>query len=133
MQSEIPEGSLVVTKKFDPRRIIIGDTITYRKKDGSTVTHKVENIIENGGTRQFQTKGTENPVADPKLVDSENIVGLVIYHAAGLGSLLAALKGVSLLLSLALIILAGWLYIRGQRTKLSRARKSQAYKSYAAA
>ena len=135
MQREIPEGSLIITKKFDPRRIIVGDTITYRKEDGSTVTHKVIDIIENDDVSQFQTQGTENPIADSKLVAYENVVGLVIYHAAGLGNLFSALKGVSLLLSSAMIVLAVCLYLRGRQLKTEKKHGSgpRAYKSYAVA
>ena len=133
MQREIPEGSLVITKRFDTRRIITGDTITYRKEDGSTVTHKVVNVIETGGMRRFRTQGTENPIPDSKLVNPENVVGLVVYHAAGLGSLLVILKGASLVVSLTLVILAGWVYIRGHKKKPEKAHRTQTYKSYAAA
>lgn len=114
MQSEIPKGSLVVTKRIDPRRIITGDNITYRREDGSTVTHKVIAISGSGGAPEFQTQGTDNAAADPTPVKSEHVVGLVVYHAAGLGTLLCALKGICPLLSLTFIIITACLTLWGR-------------------
>jgi len=80
MQSEIPQGSLVVTKKSDPAIIRRGDDITYIKEGGQAVTHRVETIIDDyrgSGTRGFQTKGIENPLPDDEIVLSSEVLGVV--------------------------------------------------------
>ena len=95
MQREIPKGSLVIAKHVDPVFIKIGDNITYRRQDGSTVTHKVMSIIENVGgstSRGFITKGTENTESDPYTVLAGDVVGVVQVHIAGLGTVLSLLN-----------------------------------------
>jgi len=80
MQSKIPQGSLVFTKETDPNHIRRGDDITYIKEDGTTVTHRVETIIddyEGSGSRGFQTKGIENAKPDDGIVRSPQVVGVV--------------------------------------------------------
>lgn len=92
MQSEIPKGSLIITKHVDSSIINIGDDITYLRSDGSTVTHRVVEIYnnyENSGARGFQTKGIDNPEADENIVYAANVVGVVIFSVANLGSVLS--------------------------------------------
>ncbi|MDR1891985.1 MAG: signal peptidase I, partial [Oscillospiraceae bacterium] len=82
MQREIPEGSLVITKRTEEDAVKIGDTIAFERKDKTVVTHKVVGIIENcGGSefRGFETKGTENPSEDPYTVLSAKIVGVAVF------------------------------------------------------
>lgn len=88
MRSEIPQGSLVITKKTDPKDIKVGDDITYIREDLTSVTHRVIQIHEDyaeSGERAFRTKGIDNTMADNQLVHSKNIVGVVKYHVAGVG------------------------------------------------
>ena len=96
MQSEIPQGSLVLVKHVDPAEIQVGDDVTYLPQDGSTVTHRVMTIYENyneSGIRGFVTKGVENPAPDPDVVYATNLVGVVRFHVAGLGALLSDVAG----------------------------------------
>jgi len=88
MQSEIPQGSLVITKHVESNSIKIGDDITYFKSSESTVTHRVVDIYENynqSGERGFQTKGIENSSPDQDIVASANVVGVVILTVPVLG------------------------------------------------
>ncbi|MDR1891659.1 MAG: signal peptidase I, partial [Oscillospiraceae bacterium] len=80
MQSEIPKGALVITKKVGAETIRVGDDVTYLRSDSTTVTHRVIKIVENyesSGARGFQTKGIENPSPDTDIVHSANIIGVV--------------------------------------------------------
>ena len=106
MQREIPEGSLIITKRMDPRRLLVNDTVTYLREDGSTVTHNIVDIIIVDGNLKFQTKGSENMMPDTELVDSKDVIGLVVFHMAGLGLLLFVIKGFFLMLSVVFVLLA---------------------------
>ena len=88
MQSEIPEGSLVITKDVDTGKIKIGDDITFVRDDNATITHRVVDIIEDypvNGTRGFRTKGLENPEPDSEIVHEGNVIGLVEFSIPELG------------------------------------------------
>jgi len=92
MQSEIPEGALVLTKKVDPGNINIDDDITFvRRKDNSVVTHRVIAIFENYGENNeigFQTQGIDNLSPDQDIVYADDIIGVVKLTVPGLGAVL---------------------------------------------
>ncbi|MCL2023780.1 MAG: signal peptidase I [Oscillospiraceae bacterium] len=97
MEREIPKGSLVITRKVDGSNINEGDTITYKCKDGNTVTHQVIKVIENVGgsdSRGFETKGTENKRSDDFIVLEENVIGVVQKHIAGVGDTISTVRTV---------------------------------------
>ncbi|MDR0862325.1 MAG: signal peptidase I [Oscillospiraceae bacterium] len=91
MQSEIPQGSLVISERVDPNTIQLGDDVTYLREDNSTITHRVVGIIENyedTGERGFTTQGIENEMPDLKTVFSANVVGIVRVSIPHIGTAL---------------------------------------------
>ncbi|HIT89201.1 MAG TPA: signal peptidase I [Candidatus Merdenecus merdavium] len=89
MESEIPQGSLVLTKYVPPSSIAIGDDITFINQDERIITHRVINIYENyeeSGQYGFVTKGIENAMADDDIVYGGNMIGKVIWHKAKIGN-----------------------------------------------
>ena len=95
MQSDIPQGSLILTKQIEYENIRAGDDITFWVDKKTTVTHRVISIIENyenSGQRGFQTQGIENPSPDPDIVYAANIVGKVAWYLPFLGQSLAWLR-----------------------------------------
>jgi len=92
MQSEIPQGALVITKEVDPETIKVGDDITFIRSDNATITHRVVAILNNyedSGYTVFQTQGIENPDPDPDYVYAGNIIGIVKYSMPELGFFLS--------------------------------------------
>lgn len=88
MESEIPQGSLVITKQVSPESLKIGDDITYMANQTTTVTHRIISIVEkyqDTGKRAFQTQGVMNDKPDKNLVPANNVVGKVIFHNKLLG------------------------------------------------
>ena len=103
MQSVLPQGSLVLTKRTDPRDLQIGDDITFMVSENASVTHRVVGIIENhegGGARGFETKGVENERPDREVVYASNVVGKVIFHVPYVGAAMVAVSEHWLLLVL---------------------------------
>ena len=91
MQREIPQGSLVITKKTDPRDVKVGDDITFVRSDNKAVTHRVITIFPNyegEGFTVFETKGLENPEPDFDLVHESNLIGVVVKSVPKLGAVL---------------------------------------------
>ena len=88
MESEIPKGSLVITRHIDPEELKVGDDITYMANETTTITHRIIGITENykgTGQRAFETKGIMNKEADEMLVPSVNVIGKVVFHNLILG------------------------------------------------
>lgn len=95
MQSEIPKGSLILTKHVDVNTIEAGNDITFLRSDNSVVTHRVIKIYENyekAGAQAFQTKGIENPMPDQDIVYADNVIGVVKFHVAGIGDGITYIK-----------------------------------------
>jgi len=95
MQSEIPQGSFVITHKVDPATLQIGDVITFMKDDNTTVTHKIVGIYqdyESSGEIGFVTRGVENPENDAQVVMQENVVGKVIFSNLAIGEVFTLIK-----------------------------------------
>ena len=89
MQDEIPQNSLIVTRRVDPETIAIGDDITFLTPNNTTVTHRVIGIypsFSNTGRPAFETQGVMNTNPDPEPVLAANLVGRVIFHNLTLGN-----------------------------------------------
>ena len=73
MQRTIPVGSLVVSHKVDPRRLAVGDVISFEKPLGAKGidTHRIVAIKNDNGARLYQTKGDSNPIVDPWVITFE--------------------------------------------------------------
>ena len=96
MQPEIPQDSLVITKKVvDADSIQLGDDITFIRNDNDIVTHRVINIIENyddSGIRGFKTWGIDNLEPDPTVVRAGDVIGVVELSIPKLGAVLASIS-----------------------------------------
>lgn len=73
MQKTIPVGSLVVDRSVDPRRLKVGDVISFQKPLGAKGidTHRIVAIKIDKGKRLYQTKGDSNPIADSWVITFE--------------------------------------------------------------
>ena len=88
MQDDIPQFSLVVTRRVDPATIRIGDDITYLRFNNTTVTHRVVGIepnYSNTGLPGFETQGTMNPRPDTEIVPAANVIGRVVFSNLQMG------------------------------------------------
>lgn len=90
MEPELPIGSFILVKMTTPDEIHVGDNAAfYFKSDLSPEpefwTHKVIEVIRDTDGAKFQTQGIANPAPDPFQLDSENVIGKVIYCNKFLG------------------------------------------------
>ena len=80
----------IIIKRLDHDNYDIGDIITFSSNDsnyeGLTVTHRVvkkKNVKMNNS--MYTTKGDNNPVIDPSLVDTDSIYGKVLVKIPKIG------------------------------------------------
>ncbi len=95
MESQIPQGSLVLVKKVEDSKIKVGDVITFVIKAGDTKTHQVVGILDNynnSGQRGYRTKGSENELADKEIVYAGNVIGVVEKHVPKLGTMFSYVR-----------------------------------------
>jgi len=88
MQSELPQDSLIITRRVDPDTLQVGDDISFFLDENTIVTHRIVAVHynhEGSGERAFQTQGIENRMPDHQLVIPENIIGRVIFNNLTIG------------------------------------------------
>ena len=86
METEIFAGDLAVVKEIDPTIIKENDIIAFMH-GGIVTTHRVVDIIEEGGQIRYITKGDNNNVVDNGYVLQEQVEGLYQFKIEGLGNL----------------------------------------------
>ena len=83
--------TLIVVKKTAPAEIREGDVISFYSLDpaldGAVNTHRVVSVEKEGDGYIYQTKGDANNVADAYDVQSEYLVGKVIWSSLILGKI----------------------------------------------
>lgn len=89
MTPNINVYDVVVAVKTDTKKLKVGDVISFYTNEvnvnGLTVTHRIYQIGENGGSLAFKTKGDFNKYVDKWVVSENDIVGKVIFKIPKLG------------------------------------------------
>lgn len=113
MEPTMPVGSLIVASAVDPADLRVGDVVTVTLAGGSSLTHRINAIVEQDDGRMFELKGDANAIHDPVLIVADQVVGRVDVTIPLLGFLLAMLSmptGIAALLSIGgTLLTAGWL------------------------
>ena len=107
METEIMTGDLVVTREIDTSKLKVGDIVAF-KKDGYVTTHRIKEINEAEGQKQYITKGDNNNVEDEGYITDDMIEGLYKHKISGLGNLAMFVQtpsGMVIALSIPLILL----------------------------
>ena len=121
MEPAIPTGALVVLAEVDAEEIEVGDVITFDRPDGATgrVTHRVVDVVGDGGGRAFLTKGDANDVPDPWRVPAAGTQLRHVFDVPLLGYLFGWLSSAAAragLLAVPAVALA-WLTWTGRRRR----------------
>lgn len=92
MEPAIHVGSLVYVKNVEPERLEEGDVITFELGGGVRGTHRIIEVLDEGDSLSFRTKGDNNDDADANPVRPEAIVGKVDFTIPNLGYLVAYIQ-----------------------------------------
>lgn len=93
MEPEIPTGSLIYVTEAD--ELNENDVITFRLSEGTVVTHRIIEIVEDHGELLYKTKGDANDVSDGGMVSEAQILGTPIFTIPMLGYLASYLQSKS--------------------------------------
>ena len=89
------EGDMIIIKKCDPSKLVVGDIITFHaiiNNEYALNTHRIESISGEKDNPKFTTKGDNNAVADTKIVSANDVVGKYVCRLAVLGRLISFLS-----------------------------------------
>ena len=122
MAPNVDVGALVIVDAS--RSPVVGDVISYRTPNGTTVTHRVERVVDRDGSTWIETHGDANADPDPALTPSEAVIGVVAFQVAFLGFVLALLAMpsgiVSLVATAGALLTALWLVEGAEGTAAAR-------------
>lgn len=88
MSPAIDAGDVVFVYETPPEQISEGDVVTFEQAgagDSDRVTHRVVEVVEGDGERQFRTKGDANESPDPSPVSPSQVIGVVGFHVPYMG------------------------------------------------
>ena len=78
-------GSLIYVKSVDTDDIEVGDAITFMLDENTLATHRVTEVIEDGSSVSFKTKGDANNNEDAEAVSAQNVLGVPKFSIPYLG------------------------------------------------
>lgn len=105
MEQTIKVNDLVVIKKCTEEEIKKGDIITYKKEDGTIVTHRIIRITKEEGQNLYTTKGDNNEVEDAEKIKHEQVQGKYLFKIQGFGKFAQKLQENNGLISVGLTII----------------------------
>ena len=79
MYPVIESGDLIICNTADADEIRVDDVISFYDPMGSgtsVVTHRVLEVVDEGGKISFRTKGDNNNAEDTALVPADNLIGI---------------------------------------------------------
>lgn len=87
MEPTFYKDDLVVVRKCSEKELQKGDIITF-KQDERIISHRIDGITKEKGELKFITKGDNNEVRDPNMVEAQDIYGKVLFSIKRLGKII---------------------------------------------
>lgn len=107
MESEIYAGDLAIVKEVDTKELKKGDVIAFRQDD-IVITHRIEEILIEDGTKKFITKGDNNYTTDILPVYESMIEGKYMFKVPKIGNVAIFIQtptGMIVVLAIPILIL----------------------------
>lgn len=104
MTPAINAGDVIIVKKVQEEKLQAGDVITFKQKD-KVITHRITNIDEQDGKKQYTTKGDNNNLEDNEKIEYANIEGKNVLTIPKLGYVINMLENQIVFLLIVLILL----------------------------
>lgn len=124
-------GDVIFVSNVDADDVAVGDIITFRAKIGSSTlfTHRVIEVLEDGGRTRWRTQGDANEDPDPFVVHPEMLVGRYDFQIPYWGHLVNAIRSKAgyvlfILLPAAIVILREFVKLYHELDAADRARKA---------
>lgn len=132
MEPTIPEGSMLLIQQTEPDTLQPGDIISFFSPDplldGALNTHRIQEVLTDGDTLEFITKGDANFLEDQQPVSARQVVGKVIFISPMLGKFVRLISnplvfGLAVLLPLAAMLIAN--LVRALRSAMRLAKEEE--------
>lgn len=91
MEPNLEINDVVLVQKCDILELKKGDIITFRQ-DERIISHRILKVTKEKGIIKFQTKGDNNEIPDPDLVEQEQIYGKVLFRIKKIGKFISYIQ-----------------------------------------
>lgn len=88
MEPYLEVGDIIVAKKVNEEQIEVNNIVTFNDEEGTTLTHRVVDIIIKDGKKYYQTKGDNNNSKDVGLISIEDIKGRYSFKINKVGQII---------------------------------------------
>ena len=122
MEKKINVNDLIVIQKCTEEKMQKGDIITYKKQDGTIVTHRIIKITKENGHNIYTTKGDNNETEDSEKIKHEQVQGKYLFKIKGAGKFAQKLQENNGLITVVLIILI-FIILKNGKDKKRETRK----------
>src|SRR5699024_199222 len=92
MEPMLEPGDLIIVKSIDPTEVKVDDVITYKNSQNTMITHRIVDLNLQDGEVFFETKGDANNVKDEGNVQSDQLVGSLLFFIPKAGYLVNFFK-----------------------------------------
>jgi len=129
MSPKLKTDDIIVVKKgYKNEEFKPGNIITFKRKDGELITHRISKVILSDMQKAYKTKGDNNEAEDDSVVQYKDIVGKVIYVMPKLGTAVKILKNKAFFsFGVALLIVVVIYDIRIKKRKMDRKKVRERY------
>ncbi len=107
-------GDLIIVRRCDTGKLVVGDIITFHTlifNDYALNTHRIVEITEEKGVRNYVTRGDNNVGDDPIRITDTDIVGKYVTHLPNMGKVINFLsQPLGFLLIIVLPMVAFFIY-----------------------
>ena len=104
MEPTIKVNDLIVIEKCEQSEKKKGDIKTFRREDGSIVTHRIIKISQ-GNENIYTTQGDNNTLEDEEKIKHSQVYGKYLFKIKGMGNFVEELQKNNGLISVALFII----------------------------
>jgi len=110
MEPTLEINDLVVVKRTETSQLRKDDIITF-EQDDRIISHRIKNITKESGTIKFITKGDNNEISDPDLVDSGQVFGKVIFRIKKIGEVVSYIQNARGFINIAIFVVIVYILV----------------------
>lgn len=119
MEPTFEKNDVIIVRKCDEKDFKKGDVITFLKNN-KTISHRIIQIVEIEGGREFITQGDNNEIPDADVVFSNEIYGKVIGKISKMGSFVEYIQEKDGFIRIAILVIIGFILVNMNDEKKNR-------------
>ena len=123
MEPTINKGDAILVKEVPESEIAVNDIVSF-SQDGTNVTHRIVDVTQEDGKKQYTTKGDNNNTEDKEKITYEQIEGKYQFRIKKFGVFVSIIKSKFTLILLIVIIVVMYCH-NNKRKEKSKMRKQK--------